>query len=65
MNAMVRVISFASCEPLKGWRNVEVTDSRTKIDWAHYIKKLVNGKYANVFFEFSLLVSLYLHSNME
>jgi hypothetical protein len=39
---------FLSCEPLKGWRNVEVTDSRTKVDWAHYIKKLVNGKSANV-----------------
>ncbi len=39
---------FLSCEPLKGWRNVEVTDSRTKVDWAHYIKKLVNGKYVNV-----------------
>lgn len=39
---------FLSCEPLKGWRNVEVTDRRTKVDWAHYIKKLVNGKYANV-----------------
>ena len=39
---------FLSCEPLKGWRNVEVTDSRTKVDWAHYIKKLVTGKYANV-----------------
>jgi len=39
---------FLGCEPLKGWRNVEVTDRRTKVDWAHYIKKLVNGKYANV-----------------
>lgn len=39
---------FLSCEPLKGWRNVEVTDSRTKVDWAHYIKKLVNEKYTDV-----------------
>lgn len=39
---------FLSCEPLKGWRHVEVTDSRTKVFCAHYIKKLVNGKYANV-----------------
>lgn len=36
---------FLSCEPLKGWRDVEVTDSRTKVDWAHYIKKLVDGPY--------------------
>lgn len=46
---------FLSCEPLKGWRNVEITDSRTKVDWAHYIKKLLNGKYADV--EKILLVS--------
>lgn len=38
---------FLSCEPLKGWRNVEGTSSRTKVFCAHYIKKLVNGKYAS------------------
>lgn len=39
---------FLSCEPLKGWRDVEVTDRRTKVDWAHYIKKLVDEYYADV-----------------
>lgn len=38
---------FLSCEPLKGWRDVEVTDSRTKVDWARYIKTLINGPYAS------------------
>ena len=28
---------FLSCEPLS-WRDVEVTDSRTKVDWARYLK---------------------------
>ena len=38
---------FLSYEPLKGWRNVEVTDRRTKVEWAHYIKKLVDVDYAS------------------
>ncbi len=28
--------------PLKGWRQVKVTDRHTKIDWAHLIKELVD-----------------------
>ena len=38
---------FLSCEPLKGWRDVEVTDSRTKVDWARYLKKLIDVPYAD------------------
>lgn len=33
---------FMLFEPLAGWRHVEVTDRRTKIDFAHIIKKLVD-----------------------
>ena len=33
---------FMLFEPLAGWRHVEVTDRRTKIDFAHVIKKLVD-----------------------
>ena len=29
-------------EPLAGWRHVQVTDRRTKIDFAHVIKELVD-----------------------
>ena len=53
---------FLSCEPLKGWRNLQVTDSRTKVFCAHYIRKLVNGKYANV--EKIVLVSDNLNTHL-
>ena len=33
---------FMLFEPLAGWRHVEVTDRRTKVDFAHVIKKLVD-----------------------
>ena len=28
--------------PLEGWRRVEVTDRRTRVDWAHTLKRLVD-----------------------
>jgi hypothetical protein len=33
---------FMFCAPLLGWRRVEVTDRRTRIDWAHAIRDLVD-----------------------
>jgi DDE superfamily endonuclease len=36
---------FLVCEPLRGWRHVTVSDQRTRIDWAHCIKELVEGHY--------------------
>ena len=36
---------FLVCEPLQNWRHVVVTDQRTKIDWAHLIKELVDVQY--------------------
>lgn len=33
---------FMVCEPLQGWRQVVVTDQRTKIDWAQVIRDLVD-----------------------
>ncbi len=33
---------FMLFAPLDGWRHVKVTDRRTKIDWAHLIKELVD-----------------------
>ena len=33
--------------PLEGWCRVEVTDRRTKADWAQVIKKLVDEDYAH------------------
>ncbi len=36
---------FLVTEPLRGWRHVEVTDRRTKLDWARVIKDLVDVRY--------------------
>lgn len=36
---------FLVCEPLRGWRHVTVSDHRTRVDWAHCIKELVDVHY--------------------
>jgi len=36
---------FMMFEPLRGWRHVEVTERRTKIDFAHVIRDLVDVYY--------------------
>ncbi len=36
---------FLFCEPLAGQRWVDVTDHRTKADWAHQIQQLVDVRY--------------------
>jgi len=36
---------FLVCEPLRGWRDVMVSARRTRIDWAHCIKDLVDVCY--------------------
>jgi hypothetical protein len=33
---------FVFSEPLTGWRRIAVTDQRTRTDWAHEIRKLVD-----------------------
>jgi hypothetical protein len=33
---------FMCCEPLTGWRHVEVTERRTRVDWAQVVKDLVD-----------------------
>jgi len=38
---------FLVCEPLAGWRHVRVSDRRTRIDWAHCIKDLIDVHYPN------------------
>ena len=39
---------FLFCEPLAGWRHVNVTDRRTKLDWAAQIKELLDVHYPQV-----------------
>jgi hypothetical protein len=34
-------------EPLAGRRTVEITERRTCRDWAHFIRDLIDGPYAN------------------
>ena len=39
---------FMACEPLAGWRHVEVTERRTKEDFAHQMRWLVDEAYPEV-----------------
>jgi DDE superfamily endonuclease len=36
---------FLVCEPLRGWREVRVSDQRTRVDWAHCVRELVDAHY--------------------
>ena len=36
---------FMLFAPLEGWRRVEVTERRTKVDWAHLVRDLVDADY--------------------
>jgi hypothetical protein len=39
---------FMICEPMVGWRRVEVTQQRTALDYAQLLKTLVDSDYAQV-----------------
>ena len=41
-------ILFLACEPLAGWRHVEVTERRTKVDLAHQMRWLADEAYPEV-----------------
>lgn len=36
---------FLVCEPLRGWRHLTVSDRRTRLDFAHCIRDLVDVRY--------------------
>jgi hypothetical protein len=36
---------FVAFEPLGGWRHYEVTDRRTAVDFARFVRDLVDGRY--------------------
>jgi hypothetical protein len=36
---------FLACEPLTGWRRVQVTERRTRGDWATFVRDLVEVEY--------------------
>jgi hypothetical protein len=37
---------FMFCEPLSGWREVQVREQRTKVDWAREVAQLLDTRYA-------------------
>ena len=37
---------FVAVEPLAGWRRVDVAETRTRTDWALFIRSLLEGRYA-------------------
>ena len=37
---------FLEVEPLGGKRKVKITEHRTRIDWAHFIKEMLEARYA-------------------
>ena len=39
---------FMFAEPLAGWREVAVRDTKTKVDWAVEMARLIEGRYAKV-----------------
>jgi len=39
---------FMFAEPLAGWRDVAVRDTKTKVDWAVEMARLMEGRYAKV-----------------
>jgi len=39
---------FLAVEPLAGWRKVEITEHRARTDWAHFVKHIVDTRYADV-----------------
>lgn len=53
---------FIAVEPLKGIRFTQVTDTRTRIDWAFFIKDLVDNRYQHVEKIILILDNLNTHS---
>jgi hypothetical protein len=39
---------FLAFEPLAGWRQVQVTDTRRRTDWAHFVESLLEDRYREV-----------------
>ena len=52
---------FLTCEPLAGWRNVAVTERRTKVDFAHQMRWLVDEAYPEVSVIRLVLDNLHTH----
>ena len=53
---------FLACEPLRGWRHVTVSDRRTRVDFAHCIKDLVEVHYPDAERIVLVMDNLNIHS---
>ena len=53
---------FLVCEPLRGWRHVTVGDRRTRLDFAHVVKELVDIHYPDAEVLVLVLDNLNTHS---
>ncbi len=53
---------FLSNEPLKGLRFTKVTDRRTKLDWAYFIKEMVDNQYRDADVIVLIMDNLNTHS---
>ncbi len=53
---------FIATEPLAGWRHVEVTDARKRIDFAAFVRELVDGRYKDAIKVVLVMDNLNTHS---
>ena len=53
---------FLACEPLRGWRHVAVSDRRTRADFAHGIRELVDVHYPTAARLVLVMDNLNIHS---
>jgi transposase len=53
---------FIATEPLAGWRHVEVTDTRTRVDFANFVRDLVDGRYKDAIKVVLVMDNLNTHS---
>jgi transposase len=53
---------FIATEPLAGWRHVKVTDSRKRVDFAAFVRDLVDGRYRDAMKVVLVMDNLNTHS---
>ena len=53
---------FLACEPLQGWRHVAVTERRTRMDWAHFVRDLLDIHYPDAERVVLVMDNLNVHS---
>ncbi|WP_083788227.1 transposase [Frankia sp. EAN1pec] len=56
---------FCWVEPLAGWRRVQATPRRTRIDWAHYVRRLLTLDYPDAERVVLVMDNLNTHEHTE